>query len=235
MPLVAVTASGTGARLVISAPKQVAVGQTITIALKAIGVKNLAGYEGVLRFDPAAAEFDGLAQRSIALAGLGRDIEPLGPVVVPSGVAFGLYSCSLLGCGGTQSTKTHAGASGSVTLAKLTLVPTVAGRLAIALGSMRFVDASGKLMTIALPGTISVQVGTGSTAYAAPLPLPFGPARPTRSRAPTSAATGSSARPTSISRRSPGASPASRARAAASSTNRPTSTTMAASMSRTSS
>ena len=169
VPLVAVTASGTGARLVISAPKQVAVGQTITIAIKAIGVKNLAGYEGVLRFDPAAAEFDGLSQRSVALAGLGRDVEPLGPVVIPSGVAFGLYSCSLVGCGGTQSTKTHAGATGSVSLAKLTLVPTVAGRLAIALGSMRFVDAGGKLMTIALPRTISVQVGAGSTAYAAPL------------------------------------------------------------------
>ncbi len=168
VPLVAVTAAGTGARLVISAPKQVAVGQTITIELKAIGVRNLAGYEGVLRFDPAAAEFDGLSQRSIALAGLGRDVESLGPVVIPSGVAFGLYSCSLAGCGDTQSTTSHPGATGSVTLARLTLVPTAAGRLAIALGSMRFVDASGKLMTIKLPGTISVQVGTSSTAYAAP-------------------------------------------------------------------
>ena len=168
VPLVAVAGAGTGARLVISAPKQVAVGQTITIALKAMGVKNLAGYEGVVRFDSAAAEFDGLSQRSIALAGLGRDVEPLGPVVVPSGVAFGLYSCSLVGCGGTQSKTTHAGATGSVTLAKLTLVPTAAGRLAIALGSMRFVDASGKLMTLALPRTINVQVGTGSTAFAAP-------------------------------------------------------------------
>ncbi len=179
VPLVAVTAAGTGARLVISAPKQVAVGQTITIALKAIGVKNLAGYEGVLRFDPTAAEFDGLSQRSIALAGLGRDVEPLGPVSIPSGLAFGLYSCSLLGCGGAQSTASHPGATGSVSLAKLTLVPTAAGRLAIALGSMRFVDASGKLMTVALPGTISVQVGTGSTAYAAPLApaLRPGPAR----------------------------------------------------------
>ncbi|MFI5198992.1 MAG: CSLREA domain-containing protein, partial [Candidatus Limnocylindrales bacterium] len=168
VPLVAVAGAGTGARLVISAPKQVAVGQTITIALKAIGVKNLAGYEGVLRFDSAAAEFDGLAQHSIALAGHGRDVESLGPVVIESGVAFGLYSCSLAGCGGTQSSATHAGASGSVTLAKLTLVPTAAGRLEIALGAMRFVDASGKLMNLALPRTISVQVGSGSTAYAAP-------------------------------------------------------------------
>ena len=191
------TAAGTGARLVISAPKQVAVGQTITIALKAIGVKNLAGYEGVLRFDSAAAEFDGLAQRSIALAGLGRDVEPLGPVVVPSGVAFGLYSCSLAGCGGSASRTTHPGASGTVTLAKLTLVPTAAGRLSIALGSMRFVDASGKLMTIALPGTISVQVGAQAPRPSRHRPpRPFGPLRPTRSRAPISAATASSARPT---------------------------------------
>ena len=71
MPLVTFASTSSGARVLISAPNQVAVGQTITIVLKAIGVKNLAGYEGVLRFDPTAAEFDGLCQRSIALAGLG--------------------------------------------------------------------------------------------------------------------------------------------------------------------
>ena len=168
VPLVAHSGPGSAARLIVSAPASVAVGQTITIVIRAAGVKNLAGYEGVLRFDSAAAQFDGLSQRTVALAGLGRDVEPLGPVEVPSGVAFGLYSCSLAGCGATSSRVAHAGATGTVALAKLTLVPTAAGRLSLALGSMRFVDASGKLMTIALPGVISVQVGTGGPTYPAP-------------------------------------------------------------------
>ncbi len=168
VPLVAHTGSGSGARLIVSAPTSVAVGQTLTIVIRAAGVKNLAGYEGVLRFDSAAAQFDGLSQRTVAMAGLGRDVEPLGPVEVPSGVAFGLYSCSLAGCGATSTRVAHAGATGTVALAKLTLLPTAAGRLSLALGSMRFVDAAGKLMTIALPGAISVQIGTGGPTFPAP-------------------------------------------------------------------
>ena len=169
VPLVAFTAPGTGARLVVSAPTSVAVGQTLTVLLKAIGVRNLAGYEGVLRFDSAAAEFDSLSQRAIALAGSGRDVQPLGPVVIPSGVAFGLYSCSIAGCGaGSTTSAAHPGVSGTVVLAKLTLLPTRAGNLSIALGSMRFVDAAGKLITISLPGAISVKVGAGTQHFAAP-------------------------------------------------------------------
>ena len=169
VPLVAHTGLGSGARLVVSAPARVALGQTITIVLKATGVKNLAGYEGVLRFDGAAAQFDGLAQRAIALAGSGRDVEPLGPVVIPAGVAFGLYSCSIAGCGdGSTRTAAHPGASGTVTLAKLTLTPTAAGNLSIGLGSMRFVDASGKALSVRLPGSITIKVGSASKHFAAP-------------------------------------------------------------------
>ncbi len=175
VPLVAYSGATSGARLVLSAPRSVAVGQTLTIVLRASGVKNLAGYEGVLRFDGAAAEFDSLSQRQVALAGLGRDVEPLGPVVVPAGVAFGLYSCSLAGCGGTNTKTSHPGASGTVALAKLTLLPTVAGKLSIGLGAMRFVDAAGKLMTIKLPGTISVQVGTAGPSHPAPAVAGSGP------------------------------------------------------------
>jgi CSLREA domain-containing protein len=170
VPLVAHTGLGTGARLVVSAPARVALGQTITIVLKATGVKNLAGYEGVLRFDGAAAQFDGLAQRAIALAGSGRDVEPLGPVVIPAGVAFGLYSCSLAGCGdGSLRTAAHPGASGTVVLAKLTLTPTAAGNLAIGLGSMRFVDASGQALSVRLPGSITIKVGSAARHYPAPV------------------------------------------------------------------
>ncbi len=169
VPLVSVSGPGSGAHLVLSAPTSVAVGQTITIVLKAAGIRNLAGYEGVLRFDPAAAEFDGLRQRSLALAGSRRDVQPLGPVVVPSGVAFGLYSCSIAGCGDSPAkAASHPGASGTVVLAKLTLVPTQAGRLALTLGSIQFVDTAGKTIKVSLPGPIVVKVGAGGKTFAAP-------------------------------------------------------------------
>ncbi len=174
VPLVDHVATGTGAHLVLSAPSSVAVGQTITVVLKATGVKNLAGYQGVLRYDSSAAEFDGMTQRTVALSGSGRDVQPLGPVEIPSGVAFGLYSCAISACGdapvGSASTR-HPGASGNVALAKITLIPTVAGKLTLALGSMRFVDASGQPLTVRLPGAITVKVGaTGGT-----IPAPTAP------------------------------------------------------------
>ncbi len=184
VPLITVASTSSGARVLLSAPRSVAVGQTITVVLKAAGVKNLAGYEGVLRFDPIAAQFDSLSQRSIALAGSGRDVQPLGPVVVPAGVAFGLYSCAIAGCGdGPAGARSHPGASGTVTLAKLTLIPTTAGRLSLALGSMRFVDASGRVLQLSLPGSISVKVGGGGPRYPAPASatLARGTARPAAS------------------------------------------------------
>ncbi len=185
VPLITFASTSSGARVLLSAPAHVALGQTVTIVLKAAGVRNLAGYEGVLRFDSAAAEFDSLSQRSIALAGSGRDVQPLGPVVVPAGVAFGLYSCSIAGCGdGPASARSHPGASGTVTLAKLTLIPTRAGSLTLALGAMRFVDASGRPVQLSLPGSVTVKVGSGGRRYQAPVASAL---HPSAARAVTSA------------------------------------------------
>ena len=179
VPLITFASTSKGARVLLSAPAHVALGQTVTVVLKAAGVRNLAGYEGVLRFDPAAAEFDSLSQRSIALAGSGRDVQPLGPVVVPAGVAFGLYSCSIAGCGdGPVTARSQPGASGTVTLAKLTLIPTRAGSLTLALGAMRFVDASGRLVQLSLPGTVTVKVGSGGGRYLAPAAAALHPSSP---------------------------------------------------------
>ncbi len=168
VPLVAHSGPGTGPRLIVSAPRSVEVGQTLTVLIRAAGVKNFAGYEGVLRYDSTATEFAGINQRTLALAGLGRGVRPLGPVEVPSGVAFGLYSCSLADCGAGTTRTDHPAANGAVTLAKISLLPTEAGRLSLALGAMRFVDASGNLVKVSLPGTIEVQVGTSATTFAAP-------------------------------------------------------------------
>src|SRR5512147_1967645 len=86
-------AEAQGPSLRVAAPAQVAAGARLTLALTLEGAADLGGYEANLRFDPAAAHFNGMQHDLGALRAIGRDVGPLGPVEQPDGVAFGAYSC----------------------------------------------------------------------------------------------------------------------------------------------
>lgn len=154
-----ISPAGSGPKLVVQAPARVAVGQPIELSLSVVGARDLAGYELVLSYDRSAAEFSGLSQRRIALAGSGRSVQSLGPVEVAQGVAFGLWSCPWADCLRPAGTRRTRGASGSVRLADVSVTPSSAGELELRLGSVRFVDSYGREVRVAAPDAVTVAVG----------------------------------------------------------------------------
>ena len=178
--LAASVAEPTEATLVIDAPVSVAVGEPIMVTLTVKQARGLAGYEAVLRFDPTAAHFSGLQQRSNDLRKLGRDVSPLGAVEVPHGIAFGLYSCPSALCtelpnGAGERT----GGNGTIKLATLAIVPDREGTLELAVDATRFVDVDGADLPVqvATP-TLTVHVGPSSAGTQLPAPaLPAAAAR----------------------------------------------------------
>lgn len=168
MMMFAPSAATAAPTLRVDAPKHVEVGQPIAIELTAQNAADIAGYELNLLFDPSAAEFDSLRQRKNDLKKFGRDVEPLGAVEMPNGVALGLYSCPLSDCvhGGAKQPK---GGNGTVKLATVVLRATQPGDLEITLDAPKFVAADGRAVSLALT-TTTVVVGVGSGA--APHPAP---------------------------------------------------------------
>src|SRR5205085_12482576 len=96
-------AAAQGPALLVTAPAQIAVGARLTLALTLQNAADLGGYQAALRFDPAAAHFNGMAHDLGALRLAGRDVEPLGPVEQTDGIAFGAYSCAVARCVGARA------------------------------------------------------------------------------------------------------------------------------------
>src|SRR5690349_4162207 len=91
-------AAARGPSLQVAAPAQVAVGARIELTLTLRDAAGLGGYEAALRFDTAAAHFNGVEQHLDTLRRLGRDVGPLGAVERRDGIAFGAYSCPVARC-----------------------------------------------------------------------------------------------------------------------------------------
>jgi len=174
-------------RLVV--PTRVSVGEPIAVELVLEGARNLAGYEAVVSFDISAARFGGLDLLTSGLRRAGQGVQALGPAELATGVAFGQYSCPAESCvsikrGGIR------GVSGNVRLAELTIVPEKAGQLEIRVGSARFVQPDGGVLSVVTSPTVtSVQVGTGGVRHPAPDSL-GSQVRPLTGAAPRSDITG---------------------------------------------
>ncbi len=152
----------------VDAPTQAAVGEIINLTLRVEEVADIGGYEATLLFDTAAAEFAGVQQRENDLKQLGRDVGSLAVVDLPTGVAFGLYSCPMDDCVTRQGAKKSTGGSGSVELAKVSLIANTPGQLEIKLAAAKFVDAAGKPITVAVPQpAVVIQVGAPDVQIAA--------------------------------------------------------------------
>lgn len=150
-------------RIDLVGPAEVRLGEPIFITLRAHHVADVAGYEGLLQFDPAKARFRGVTHESNDVRKLGRDVQPLGPVERDDGVSFGAYSCPVALCtdaiGRQRKPK---GAQGVVDLAQFSLTPEVSGPLTIALTDVVMVDALGNSITISVRrGELTVQVTEG--------------------------------------------------------------------------
>ena len=143
------------------APAQIAVGARLTLALTLQNAADLGGYQAILRFDPAAAHFNGMAHDLGTLRLAGRDVEPLGPVEQLDGIAFGAYSCPVARCVGARDGVRQArGGAGTIALATIDIIADRPGTLELALTAAPFVDAAGVPVAVAGANqTIRVQVG----------------------------------------------------------------------------
>ncbi|HSH81416.1 MAG TPA: CSLREA domain-containing protein [Herpetosiphonaceae bacterium] len=164
--------------LEIQLPTQVEVGDPIAATFVLAGSSDVAGYEASLLFDPAVAHLNGLEQRKNDLRKFGRDVGPLGPLELPNGVSFGLYSCPVADCvQSTHGQRASGGGHGKLRLATLTLVADQPGQLELVLGETRFVDSTGQLIPVTIPETRwVVQVGADGQAHAAPASVALGAA-----------------------------------------------------------
>ena len=145
---------------VIEAPAQVEIGDRIEIQLIVDHAHDLAGYEGQLLFDPAAAHFSGLHQRDSDLKKFGRDVIPLEVSQSPDGVAMGLASCPFPDCVEMQGKAQPRGANGRVRLGTVIIGTDQEGLLELSFEHLKFVDASGNVIPVEIPQTrIYVQVG----------------------------------------------------------------------------
>lgn len=172
LPSATPRAAAQGPTLLVVAPAQVAVGARLRLVLTLQNAAGLGGYQAALRFDPAAAHFNGMTHDLGALRLIGRDVEPLGPVEQPDGIAFGAYSCPVARCVGARDGARQArGGIGTIALATIDIIADRAGTLELALTAAPFVDADGT--TLAVTGAqqaIRVQVGDPSVGLQYPAP-----------------------------------------------------------------
>ncbi|HEU5097958.1 MAG TPA: CSLREA domain-containing protein, partial [Roseiflexaceae bacterium] len=169
-PIATPRAAAQGPSLLVAAPAQVVAGQRLTLELAVRDIGDLGGYQAVLRFDTAAAHFNGMQHNLTALRAIGRDVGPLGPLEQPDGIAFGAYSCPVARCvGARDGARQTLGASGQIALATIEIIADRPGTLELALEAGPFVGAAGNLVAVAgTSQTIRVQVSPSGPLYPAP-------------------------------------------------------------------
>jgi hypothetical protein len=181
------------ASLRITAPARAEVGEAITFELTLRHANNVAGYESVILFDPAAAEFAGASQRQNGVRAFGRGVEPVAAVDLSGGAAVGFYSCPVANCLDGSGARQPRGAAGTVRLARVSLLPLQAGALEVRFDSVRVVDVQGnpQPVTVSNP-SITIQVGPAGAgpALAAPGTMWQLPAQSAPSQRPAKDVTG---------------------------------------------
>ena len=141
------------------AASDVEIGKAIQLEVELVGAVGVGGYEALVLYDTTRVRFNGLTEAPTSLKGTGRGLASLGPVERNDGVAFGAYSCLVPDCTSASGSQSTAGASGTVSLGQLELVPTSSGFLEFALGPVRVVDTVGRPIRIDSGPSIIVRAG----------------------------------------------------------------------------
>lgn len=155
------TDAAAGPKLQIKNSPNGQVGQPIQFEIRIINALDIAGYEANLRYDHDRAIFRGVSHEDKSLDRLqGIDPQPLGPIEVPSGVVFGLFTCPVNVCSEADAAPGAAsGGRGNIHLATFEFVPTATGTLELSFDSLKFVDFYGEQVIVEIPSrTITVDV-----------------------------------------------------------------------------
>ncbi len=125
-------------------------GQLITVRLVARNARDLAGFQGVVRYDPAALRLTG-ASVGEGLGRGGRGVLPLGPVMGDGAVALGAATCPISDCASQRpalAQRAEAGVSGQVALGTLELYSGAPGSYSLSLEGVIFVDPQGNRVAV---------------------------------------------------------------------------------------
>lgn len=126
-------------------PEHAQAGQPLTVRVVARHVRDLAGFQGSIRFDQnnlRMADFT-----SSALSATGREIIQLGPVVRDGVVTFGVATCPVSRCASRQPATTPQVARGlenDVELGTISFVAVNPGQFDLALTEVRLIDTNGQ-------------------------------------------------------------------------------------------
>ena len=147
--------SAAGPRLVLSVPDEALVGDPIEVQLTIEDANGIAGFEVTVGFDTEAASLQRFQPGENDLAAMGLDVQGLGPVEVPGGVAIGAYACPYSDCADPAATaRNEQNGTGAYRLATMTLAAWQAGPLTIDLSSARFADLSGRPVEVDLSAAV---------------------------------------------------------------------------------
>ncbi len=137
--------------LTFTAPASVQVEEPIEIQM-ALNGAPVAGYEMLVNFNGEAAEFGGVVFGNGE--SLATNVEALSATELPQGVAFGFYTCNIVGCiSEVDREATDEGAPASAELIgteTVRLLPLRTGLLEINFAAAKFVDINGQLLDVTL-------------------------------------------------------------------------------------
>lgn len=129
---------------------QVRAGELITVRLVARNARDLAGFQGSVRYDTAGLRLTG-ASVDEGLGQGGRDVLPMGPVMSEGQVALGAATCPIGDCASQEpalARRVEGGVNGQVTLGTLEFVSQAPGSYNLSLDGVIFVDPQGNPLAV---------------------------------------------------------------------------------------
>jgi hypothetical protein len=147
--------SAAGPRLVLTVPDEALVGDPIEVQLAIEDANGIAGFEVTIGFDTEAASLQRFQLAENDLAAMGLDVQGLGPVEVPGGIAIGAYACPYSDCSDTTAgPRDEQNGTGTYRLATMTLTAWQTGPLTIDLSPARFAGLSGRPVEVDLSAAV---------------------------------------------------------------------------------
>lgn len=128
----------------------VRVGEVIQLELIATNVRNLAGFQATLKLKSDQLRLTGAAIEE-DLTRSGRDILPLGPVLLSDTVILGAATCPVEDCNQSvfdPTLQASAGVEGNVTLATIELHANQAGSYTLSLDEVQLIDPEGQVLDV---------------------------------------------------------------------------------------
>lgn len=131
-------------------------GQAITVRVVAYNMRNLAGFQSTVNFDPQSLRLTD-AKLGDDLKSSGRDLMPLGPVLRDGSAVLGAATCPVANCADRriqQARRITQGVNGNINLGEVSFYAEKPGRYTLKLDGVKLVDPQGNPLTANVADTV---------------------------------------------------------------------------------